>query len=192
MANQPPPPNLIGIEPERLVDRRHRPASPHSVLLLDEIERAHPDAFRHPVARVMDYRKLPTATAGSSDFRNIVLESLTTNARASDLCQTGNRPLPPRSITAPGERSHEAINRISTTPEFPPLWLRRDDLVATALSVRNHRPGRRQIKLQLEEQLAGPQCHDRAQCRRLRLALGKRLATRCSALVPLAQVVQER
>ena len=53
---------------------------PHCVLLLDEIEKAHPDVF-NVLLQVMDRGVLTDATGRSADFRNVVLV-MTTNAGA--------------------------------------------------------------------------------------------------------------
>jgi len=55
---------------------------PHSVLLLDEIEKAHPDLF-NILLQVMDHGKLTDHNGKKIDFRNVVLV-MTTNAGASD------------------------------------------------------------------------------------------------------------
>ena len=59
---------------------------PHCVLLLDEIEKAHPDLF-NILLQVMDYGKLTDNNGKSIDFRNVIL-IMTTNAGASDLAKT--------------------------------------------------------------------------------------------------------
>ena len=58
---------------------------PHSVLLLDEIEKAHPDLF-NILLQVMDYGKLTDHNGKSVDFRNVIL-IMTTNAGASDMAK---------------------------------------------------------------------------------------------------------
>ncbi|MEJ2125682.1 MAG: ATP-dependent Clp protease ATP-binding subunit ClpA, partial [Alphaproteobacteria bacterium] len=58
---------------------------PHSVLLLDEIEKAHPDLF-NVLLQVMDHGKLTDHNGKSVDFRNVIL-IMTTNAGASDLAK---------------------------------------------------------------------------------------------------------
>jgi len=58
---------------------------PHAVLLLDEIEKAHPDLF-NVLLQVMDYGKLTDHNGKQVDFRNVVL-IMTTNAGASDLAK---------------------------------------------------------------------------------------------------------
>jgi ATP-dependent Clp protease ATP-binding subunit ClpA len=56
---------------------------PHAVLLLDEIEKAHPDLF-NILLQVMDHGRLTDHNGKSIDFRNVVL-IMTTNAGASEM-----------------------------------------------------------------------------------------------------------
>ncbi len=58
---------------------------PHSVLLLDEIEKAHPDLF-NILLQVMDHGKLTDHNGKTVDFRNVIL-IMTTNAGATDLAK---------------------------------------------------------------------------------------------------------
>ncbi len=58
---------------------------PHSVLLLDEIEKAHPDLF-NILLQVMDHGKLTDHSGKAIDFRNVIL-IMTTNAGAQDLAK---------------------------------------------------------------------------------------------------------
>ncbi len=58
---------------------------PHSVLLLDEIEKAHPDLF-NILLQVMDHGKLTDHNGKSVDFRNVIL-IMTTNAGAADMAK---------------------------------------------------------------------------------------------------------
>jgi len=75
------PPGYVGYDQGGLltdaVDR-----SPHSVLLLDEIEKAHPDLF-NVLLQVMDHGTLTDTNGKKIDFRNVVV-IMTTNAGASD------------------------------------------------------------------------------------------------------------
>jgi ATP-dependent Clp protease ATP-binding subunit ClpA len=84
---------------------------PHSVLLLDEIEKAHPDLF-NILLQVMDHGKLTDHNGKKVDFRNVVL-IMTTNAGASDLAKPA---LGFGSSKRTGDDT-EAINRMFT-PEF--------------------------------------------------------------------------
>ena len=56
---------------------------PHCVLLLDEIEKAHPDVY-NILLQVMDHGKLTDHNGRAVDFRNVIL-IMTTNAGASDM-----------------------------------------------------------------------------------------------------------
>jgi ATP-dependent Clp protease ATP-binding subunit ClpA len=84
---------------------------PHSVLLLDEIEKAHPDLF-NILLQVMDNGKLTDHHGKTVDFRNVIL-IMTTNAGASDMAREG---VGFGAMTREGE-DEEAIKRMFT-PEF--------------------------------------------------------------------------
>ena len=58
---------------------------PHAVLLLDEIEKAHPDLF-NILLQIMDHGKLTDHNGKTVDFRNVIL-IMTTNAGAADLAK---------------------------------------------------------------------------------------------------------
>lgn len=78
------PPGYVGFDQGGLltdaVDQH-----PHSVLLLDEIEKAHPD-LTNVLLQVMDYGKLTDHNGKTVDFRNVIL-IMTTNAGAADLAK---------------------------------------------------------------------------------------------------------
>ena len=85
--------------------------NPHAILLLDEIEKAHPDLF-NLLLQVMDHGKLTDSNGKSVDFRNVIL-IMTTNAGAQEMSKQaigfgrGNRV----------DADQEAIER-AFTPEF--------------------------------------------------------------------------
>ncbi|MFL2687188.1 MAG: ATP-dependent Clp protease ATP-binding subunit ClpA [Alphaproteobacteria bacterium] len=60
--------------------------TPHTVVLLDEIEKAHPDVF-NLLLQIMDYGKLTDHNGKSVDFRNVIL-IMTTNAGAAELAKS--------------------------------------------------------------------------------------------------------
>ncbi len=60
---------------------------PHCVLLLDEIEKAHPDLF-NILLQIMDNGRLTDHHGKTVDFRNVIL-NMTTNAGASDMASEG-------------------------------------------------------------------------------------------------------
>ncbi|MCY3671561.1 MAG: AAA family ATPase, partial [Alphaproteobacteria bacterium] len=78
------PPGYVGFDQGGLltdaVDK-----NPHVVLLLDEIEKAHPDVF-NVLLQIMDYGKLTDHSGKQVDFRNVIV-IMTTNAGASDLAK---------------------------------------------------------------------------------------------------------
>ncbi|NJO53898.1 MAG: ATP-dependent Clp protease ATP-binding subunit ClpA [Bacteroidales bacterium] len=78
------PPGYVGFDQGGLltdaVDQ-----NPHSVLLLDEIEKAHPDLF-NILLQVMDHGKLTDHNGKQVDFRNTII-IMTTNAGAADLAK---------------------------------------------------------------------------------------------------------
>jgi ATP-dependent Clp protease ATP-binding subunit ClpA len=84
---------------------------PHSVLLLDEIEKAHPDLF-NILLQVMDHGKLTDHNGKKVDFRNVVL-IMTTNAGASEMAKPA---IGFGSSKRTGDDT-EAVNRMFT-PEF--------------------------------------------------------------------------
>jgi ATP-dependent Clp protease ATP-binding subunit ClpA len=84
---------------------------PHSVLLLDEMEKAHPDLF-NILLQVMDYGKLTDHNGKVVDFRNVIL-IMTTNAGAADMA----KPAVGFGGTVRLGDDEEAINRLFT-PEF--------------------------------------------------------------------------
>jgi ATP-dependent Clp protease ATP-binding subunit ClpA len=84
---------------------------PYAVLLLDEIEKAHPDLF-NILLQVMDHGKLTDHNGKTIDFRNVIL-IMTTNAGAADMAKP---PIGFERATRLGD-DHEAINRMFT-PEF--------------------------------------------------------------------------
>ena len=78
------PPGYVGFDQGGLltdaIDQQ-----PHAVLLLDEIEKAHPDLF-NILLQIMDHGKLTDHNGKSVDFRNVIL-IMTTNAGAMDLAK---------------------------------------------------------------------------------------------------------
>ena len=84
---------------------------PHCVLLLDEIEKAHPDLF-NILLQVMDHGALTDANGKKVDFRNVIL-IMTTNAGAADAARQGIG----FGRGKKDEENEEAIKRLFT-PEF--------------------------------------------------------------------------
>ena len=76
------PPGYVGFDQGGLLTDAIR-KTPHAVLLLDEIEKAHPDVF-NILLQVMDHATLTDNTGRKADFRHVVL-IMTTNAGAAEM-----------------------------------------------------------------------------------------------------------
>jgi len=104
------PPGYVGYDQGGLltdaVDQQ-----PHSVLLLDEIEKAHPDLF-NILLQVMDNGKLTDHHGKTVDFRNTIL-IMTTNAGASDMARESVG----FGVSSREDVQEEAIQKMFT-PEF--------------------------------------------------------------------------
>lgn len=104
------PPGYVGFEQGGLLtDAVNK--QPYCVLLLDEIEKAHPDVF-NVLLQVMDYANLTDNNGRSADFRNVIL-IMTTNAGAAELAKpnlgfTGKR----------GQVDSLAVIEKAFSPEF--------------------------------------------------------------------------
>ena len=104
------PPGYVGFDQGGLLtDAIHQ--TPHAVLLLDEIEKAHPDLF-NLLLQIMDHGSLTDNNGRKADFRHVTL-IMTTNA--------GAREMAARAIGFGGrssaERGQEAIDKLFS-PEF--------------------------------------------------------------------------
>jgi len=104
------PPGYVGFEQGGLLTEQIT-KKPYSVLLLDEIEKAHPDIF-NILLQVMDHGTLTDNNGRKADFRNVCIV-MTTNAGAESLAKTTMGFTP--SVKAGDEM--EAIKRMFT-PEF--------------------------------------------------------------------------
>ncbi len=78
------PPGYVGFDQGGLLTDQID-QHPHCVLLLDEIEKAHPDLF-NILLQVMDHGKLTDNNGKQVDFRNVIL-IMTTNAGAADMAR---------------------------------------------------------------------------------------------------------
>ncbi|MBI3777684.1 MAG: ATP-dependent Clp protease ATP-binding subunit ClpA [Gammaproteobacteria bacterium] len=117
------PPGYVGFDQGGLLTEeivKH----PHSVLLLDEIEKAHPDVF-NLLLQVMDHGTLTDNNGRKADFRNVILV-MTTNAGAERLGRssmgftkqnhTGDEMQEIKRLFSP-----EFRNRLDATIQFKPL-----------------------------------------------------------------------
>ena len=76
------PPGYVGYEEGGLLTEAIR-KTPYAVLLLDEIEKAHPDIF-NTLLQVMDYATLTDNNGKKADFRNVII-IMTSNAGAREI-----------------------------------------------------------------------------------------------------------
>ncbi|WP_234121248.1 ATP-dependent Clp protease ATP-binding subunit ClpA [Clostridium hydrogenum] len=113
------PPGYVGYEEGGLLTDAIR-KSPYSVLLLDEIEKAHPDIL-NVLLQIMDYATLTDNVGKKADFRNVIL-IMTSNKGAADVG---------KAIIGFGERyiKEEFINKEVDKYFTPEFRNRLDDIV---------------------------------------------------------------
>lgn len=117
------PPGYVGFDQGGLLTETII-KQPHAVLLLDEIEKAHPDIF-NVLLQVMDYGALTDNTGRKADFRNVII-IMTTNAGADALTKasigfaketkSGNELVEIKRLFTP-----EFRNRLDAIISFAPL-----------------------------------------------------------------------
>jgi ATP-dependent Clp protease ATP-binding subunit ClpA len=145
------PPGYVGFEQGGLLVDAVR-THPYSVVLLDEIEKAHPDVF-NILLQVMDHATLTDNTGRKADFRNVVLV-LTSNA--------GSREMSAASIGFSdrlgdeGRRNSEGRSKTAIERVFSPEFRNRLDAIVTfkALAPEAMELIVEKFILQLEAQLA--------------------------------------
>src|SRR5690242_10316248 len=154
---------------------------PHAVLLLDEIEKAHPDLF-NILLQVMDHGKLTDHNGKTVDFRNVIL-IMTTNAGASDAA---------REAIGFGRDSRQGEDEDAIKRLFTPEFRNRLDATIAFAGLTPEIVGRvvEKFVMQLEAQLA-----DRNVTIELSSAakewLAERGYDRLYGARPLARVIQE-
>ncbi len=117
------PPGYVGFDQGGLLTDAIA-KTPHAVLLLDEIEKAHPDVF-NVLLQIMDHGKLTDNNGKSTDFRHVIL-LMTSNVGARDL---GRRAVGfgDRRATGDAEREYKLLfspefrNRLDARIQFDPL-----------------------------------------------------------------------
>ena len=165
------PPGYVGFDQGGLltdgVDQH-----PHCVLLLDEIEKAHPDLF-NVLLQIMDHGKLTDHNGKQVDFRNVIL-IMTTNAGAADMAQGrlrlhaqqargrrhgGDHADVRAGIPQPARRHHHLRASVAGSDRHGGREVRPPARGATGGSRRHHRADRRVLEM--------------ADCQRLRRADGR-------------------
>ncbi len=120
------PPGYVGFDRGGLLTEAVS-KNPHAVLLLDEIEKAHPDVF-NLLLQVMDHGTLTDTNGKPADFRHTIL-LMTSNVGARELAQRspGFTEEPGRVRTEDGDRAVERLfspefrNRLDARIRFNPL-----------------------------------------------------------------------
>ncbi|HWK40990.1 MAG TPA: ATP-dependent Clp protease ATP-binding subunit ClpA [Croceibacterium sp.] len=155
---------------------------PHCVLLLDEIEKAHPDLF-NILLQVMDHGKLTDHHGKTVDFRNVVL-IMTTNAGASDMARQGIG----FGAGTKTEAQDEAVKKM-----FTPEFRNRLDAIVPFAYLGTETVSRVVDKfiLQLELQLADQNVHIQFDTD-AREWLGKRGYDKLMGARPMARLIQDK
>ena len=175
------PPGYVGFDQGGLltdaIDQQ-----PHCVLLLDEIEKAHPDLF-NILLQVMDNGRLTDHHGKSVDFRNVVLV-MTTNAGASDMARQG---------IGFGDTSKEDAGDEAVKKMFAPEFRNRLDAIVPFAYLPTGVVSRVVDKfiLQLELQLADQNVHIQFDSD-AREWLSKRGYDKLYGARPMARLIQEK
>ena len=129
------PPGYVGYdEGGQLTEAVRR--RPYSVVLLDEIEKAHPEVF-DVLLQVLDDGRLTDGQGRTVDFRNVIL-IMTSNIRSSDAMREHFRP--------------EFLNRIDEIVVFKPLSREQiAEIVELQLGQLRARLGERELELELTD-----------------------------------------
>ena len=175
------PPGYVGFDQGGLltdaIDQQ-----PHCVLLLDEIEKAHPDLF-NILLQVMDNGRLTDHHGKTVDFRNVVL-IMTTNAGASDMAKQGIG----FGDVSKADAGDEAVKRM-----FSPEFRNRLDAIVPFAYLGTEVIARvvEKFVLQLELQLAEQNVHIQFDSD-AREWLGKRGYDKLYGARPMARLIQEK
>lgn len=175
------PPGYVGFEQGGLLTDKVD-QNPHCVLLLDEIEKAHPDIF-NILLQVMDYGKLTDNNGKVIDFRNVIL-IMTTNAGAAELARA---PVGfEREMRV--DEDKEAITKM-----FTPEFRNRLDAIVPFKALKQETVSKvvdkfmAQLEAQLTEKNVTIQLMDKARDYLAKLGYDPAMGAR-----PLARVIQEK
>ena len=179
------PPGYVGFEQGGLMTDKID-QHPHCVLLLDEIEKAHPDLF-NILLQVMDYGKLTDNNGKTIDFRNVIL-IMTTNAGAADIAKT---PIGFGREVGDGQDSYADNEAITKT--FAPEFRNRLDAIVPFqnLTLKTVEQVVEKFVAQLEGQLADKNVHIELS-NKARKFLAKEGYDPTMGARPLGRVIQEK
>jgi ATP-dependent Clp protease ATP-binding subunit ClpA len=175
------PPGYVGFDQGGLLTEavaKH----PHAVLLLDEVEKAHPDVF-NLLLQVMDHGTLTDNNGRKADFRHVILV-MTTNAGAADMARTAIG-FTPGDTSADGMEaikrlfSPEFRNRLDAIVQFGPLDERTIERVVDKLIL--------EVEAQLEQKGVAVTFEEAARRWIARRGYDPRMGAR-----PMARLIQEK
>ena len=174
------PPGYVGFDQGGLLTEavaKH----PHAVLLLDEIEKAHPDVF-NLLLQVMDHGTLTDNNGRKADFRHVIIV-MTTNAGAADMARTSIGFMPSDNASDGMEAikkmfSPEFRNRLDAVIQFGGLDEATIERVVEKLLV--------EIETQLEGKRVSLQLDDEARSWIAKTGYDPKMGAR-----PMARVIQE-
>jgi ATP-dependent Clp protease ATP-binding subunit ClpA len=175
------PPGYVGFDQGGLLTEavaKH----PHCVLLLDEIEKAHPDVF-NLLLQVMDHGTLTDNNGRKSDFRHVVIV-LTTNAGAQEMARPAIGFTQVDNTTDGMEAirrlfTPEFRNRLDAIIQFAPLALATIERVVDKLLV--------EVEMQLEQKGVQLSLDDAARAWLAQRGYDPRMGAR-----PMARLLQEQ
>ena len=175
------PPGYVGFDQGGLLTEavaKH----PHAVLLLDEVEKAHPDVF-NLLLQVMDHGTLTDNNGRKADFRHVII-GMTTNAGAVDMARTSIG-FTPGDTAADGMEaikrlfSPEFRNRLDAIVQFGPLDERTIERVVDKLIL--------EVEAQLEQKGVAVTFEEAARRWIARRGYDPRMGAR-----PMARLIQEK
>jgi ATP-dependent Clp protease ATP-binding subunit ClpA len=152
------PPGYVGFDQAGLLTEAVN-RTPHAVLLLDEVEKAHPDVF-NLLLQVMDYGKLTDNNGKQADFRNVVLV-MTSNVGAEELSRR-RAGFTPGTLGGDDDRAFERTfppefrNRLDARISFAPLSLGvMEKIVGRLVGETRERLAERNVELALSAEARG-------------------------------------
>jgi len=174
------PPGYVGFEQGGLLTEAIS-KQPYSVLILDEIEKAHPDIF-NILLQVMDHGTLTDNNGRKADFRNVTI-IMTTNAGAESLSKasigfTNNKDIIDEAADLKRLFSPEFRNRLDATVSFAPLS---QEIIVRVVD---------KFLMQLEDQLHEKKV-DATFSDALKLHLGKKGFDPLMGARPMARLIQD-
>ena len=174
------PPGYVGFEQGGLLTEAIS-KQPYSVLILDEIEKAHPDIF-NILLQVMDHGTLTDNNGRKADFRNVTI-IMTTNAGAESLSKasigfTNSKDISDEAADLKRLFSPEFRNRLDATVSFAPLS---QEIIVRVVD---------KFLMQLEDQLHEKKV-DATFSDALKLHLGKKGFDPLMGARPMARLIQD-